>query len=195
VSKKHWMFKSLSTLLLVTCPLLGAPRPGEKAGDVKKYVGQMVEATNLTESYVGIAKNHLDPKSDAYITAEKKYAVAYSKYGAWLAELEVAIRQGSTRHLDEDTDFQKRGKEAGDAAADFVSFVDSHTLQSKAVITVITDIATAALKIWQGIKDQQTKDRQNTISDLENHAKWKSWDELTSAPSKPDAPNKPPSKP
>jgi hypothetical protein len=172
----------LATLALLAATPLFA---GEKAGDVKKYVGQMVEATNLTQSYVGIAKDHLDPKSDTYTNAQKKYAAAYSKYSAWLAEFEIAIQQGKTRKLDEDTEFQKRGQEAGTAAADFVSYVDQNTVHAKAVFTILTDIVTSALKIWQGIKDQQTKDRQNIISTLDKEAKWKSWSEWTAAPSKP----------
>lgn len=171
-------------LMLLAIPNV-AMANGEKAGDVRRYVAKMVEAKTLAESYVGIAKDHLDPKSDTYTNAQKKYAQAYSKYSSWLAEFEVAVQQGKTRHLDQDSEFQKRGGEAGSAAADFVSYVDQNTTHSKAVVTILTDIATAALKIWQGVKDQQTKDRQSVVTNLENHAKWKSWSELTGGPSKP----------
>jgi hypothetical protein len=169
-----------------------ASQAGMQAKNVMRYVGQMTQAKTLAESYVGIAKDHMDPKSAAYTTAQKKYADAYSKYSAWLAVLEVGIRQGATRKLDEDADFQRQGQNAANAATDFVNYVDQATQQSKAVITVFTDITTAALKIWQGVKDQQTKDRQNLITDLNNDAKWKSWTDLTAAPTKPEPkPSKP----
>jgi hypothetical protein len=37
------------------------------------------------------------------------YAQAYSLYSAYLAALEAGITQGDTKHLDEDSDFQKMG--------------------------------------------------------------------------------------
>jgi hypothetical protein len=189
-SMSQWM----AVVIFLTLPI-GASA-GTKASDVRQYISTMTQAKTLAESYVGIAQEHIDPKSDAYVTAQKKYADAYSKYSAWFTDLQTAIRQGDTRHLDEDSYFQKQGEAAATAGTDFVSYVDNQTQHSKAVVTVFTDIVTAALKIWQAEKDVKGKAQQNLIDDLNNNAKWKSWKEISDSskpePSKPKTPQSAP---
>ena len=56
--------------------------------------------------------------------AQEKYAVAYAKYSGWLGQLETAISTGKSAHLDENADFLQRGQDAGNAAKEFVEYVD-----------------------------------------------------------------------
>jgi hypothetical protein len=177
------------TVLLLWAPVVKAGEKAKPRLDIAYFVGSMVEARNLTESYVGIARDHLDPKSDAYTTSQEKYAAAYSKYSGWLGQLETAISTGKSAHLDEDAEFIQRGEEASAAAKDFVEFVDrASKTQTRAVTTILSSLADTGLKLWQGFVEQKKKNAKDLIADLDQRAKWKSWSELLSGPVKSQSP-------
>lgn len=172
------------TLSISTLVVNAGEKPQPKR-DIAYFVGSIVEARNLTESYVAIAKDHLDSKTDAYTTAQEKYAAAYAKYSAWLAQLETAISTGKSAHLDENADFLQRGQDAGNAAKEFVEYVDQASkTQTKAITTILSSLAETGLKLWQGFVEQRKKNAKDLIADLDQRAKWKSWSELVAGPAK-----------
>jgi len=142
-----------------------------------EITAEIVKAREYTASYVVLAKHSL--KGDDLTKAEKLYAAAYANYSGWDAYVTTALRDGKAKNLNKDTDYQKKANEASGAATTFVAFVDSTTgQQSKAILPILSSLADLGLKLWNGIKDRQTKDRTAAADAFDKDTKWLSWNDI-----------------
>jgi hypothetical protein len=163
--------------MLSVTMLVGLGQPAFAKDQTAEITAEIVKAREYTASYVSLAKRSL--KGDDLTQAEKLYATAYANYSGWDAYVKTALRDGKAKNLNKDDDYQKKADEASGAATKFVAFVDSKTgQQSKAILPILSSLADLGLKLWNGIKDRQTKDRAAAADAFDKDTKWSSWNDL-----------------
>lgn len=145
---------------------------------IAKITAQIVEARVYTAEFVLIANQSLEKSPADYQQARKFYASAYSKYSSWVAYVTTSVRQGNARKLNGDPTYKAIAVDASKAAEQFTSFVDSKTGQSKAVTAILSAFGDLGLKLWNGVKDRQQKERSATADAFQKDAQWLSWDEI-----------------
>jgi hypothetical protein len=160
---------------LATGVLVLAVPQAHATDQTAEITAEIVKAREYTASYVAIAKRSL--KGDDLTQAEKLYATAYSDYSGWNAYLKTALQDGTAKgnNLNGDKTYQKMAGDASEAATKFVEFVESKTTQSKAILPILSSLADMGLKLWNGIKDRQTKDRAAKADAFQKDTKWSSW--------------------
>jgi hypothetical protein len=144
--------------------------------EIAKTTSEIVKAREYTASYVALAKQKL--KDDDLVQAQKLYADAYADYSGWNSYVETALRNGKAKKLNLDDQYQKQAEDATKAATKFVGFVDTKTGQTKAVVAVLSSLADLGLKLWNGVKDRQTKDRNTAADSFAKATKWSSWSDI-----------------
>jgi hypothetical protein len=174
-------------LISITLPILGATSPGQqdKPKDQTALItAQIVEARDYTESFVVLAKQSFAKTPADLEESQKLYASAYAKYNKWVQYVKTSLQQGQAKKLANDQDYQNIATEASGAATQFTTFVNSKTGETKAVTVVISALADLGLKLWNGIKDRQTKDRNAAADAFEKDAKWLPWQDIKAEPGK-----------
>jgi hypothetical protein len=175
--KNSTMFRVVPVMFVFAMILILAAALQARATDqTAEITAEIVKAREYTASYVAIAKRSL--KGDDLTQAEKLYATAYANYSGWNAYVKTALRDGKAKNLNKDEDYQKKADDASGGATKFVAFVDSKTAQSKAILPILASLADLGLKLWNGIKDRQAKDRTAAADAFEKDTKWLSWNDI-----------------
>ena len=152
--------------------------------EVEKRIGDLQGIKTRVAQYKELLKdkyknNDQDPQ---FIAARKLYIEANGEYDRYVKILELAIRNGKAKKLDQDADFKGSGEKVANRATAFTQKVDELTASNLGVIPGIGDIVDIGIKLWKAIADRKEAQR-NALGDrVKNDLKWDPWG-TTSSPS------------
>lgn len=169
--------RHVAALCLLAIP---AARPSQASDKddalVRQATAQIVASRVTVRSYVFDVKSKFKDDTVEYAHARKLYVTAQARFSGWAAYLKAAIRDGDVRQLQADDAYAKWSGDAGIALEQFVTYVESKTQSSEAVLPIVSGLADLGLKIWNGIKDRAAKDRAARADAFEKDTKWDDWD-------------------
>jgi len=151
-----------------------------KGDDLTLTLGRIVKARDEVRGYVLDIKDKFkdSPQAAGLAEAKKKYRAALGAYNGWVVAVKRAIREGKAKDIQNDPSYRKLGDEAGQAAKEFLSFAESQTGQSKGVFAAFSGLVDIGLKIWNGYKDRQEKERKTRAEEFEKDTRWSQWEEI-----------------
>jgi hypothetical protein len=146
---------------------------------VRGATAQIVSAKTKARGYVLEFKaSSFKDSSPEYTQARRLYVEAQSQFAGWASYLKSAIADNQTRDLQKDQTYFKLSKDAGVSAQSFVTFVEDKTGASKAILPAISGLADLGLKVWNGIKDREAKDRATRADAFAKDVQWEDWDKI-----------------
>ena len=192
--RRNFTFRSrviaVTLSLLVFSPLssqiicgLSADQSGAPPNptSVEGITAKIVQAGTYTSQMVVLANKTFPAGSDKYNQAFTLYAKAYSAYSAWAAYLTSSLRRGTTKHLNNNREYDGIAQDASNSGVAFTSYVETNTSgESHAVLTILSSLADLGIKLWAGISKQVTQNRNNSALAFCESTKWQSWEEITS---------------
>ena len=141
----------------------------------------IVKSREIAKSSVIDVKSKYKPTDSQYLNARKLYIEARGAFQAWTSQLRVAVIAGKVKDLRADDRFKKLGEDAQAAAKVFTDYVEQSgsTLTRGSVPSgAATGIPDAGLRIWNGMKDLHSKERQKLADFIWREARWESWEEI-----------------
>jgi hypothetical protein len=180
--------KAFSSVMLISMLLtpnlsvfLATSRQDQTQGDdLTITLAKVVKARDQVRGYVLDLKDKYrdKPQSAELLEGKKKYRTALGSYNGWVVAVKSAIRDGKAKDIQKNASYRKLGDEAGQAAREFITYAESKTGESKGVFVVFTGLVDIGLKIWNGYKDRQDKDRKARADAFETDTKWSQWEDI-----------------
>ena len=179
---RAWVRGVVVLVLYITTVCVLGLRPVRAQDTVAGLTANIVEIRDKTQAYVAIAKGSLH--NQELVSAQGSYADALSKCDAWDQYVTTAIRDGKTKipNLQKDNTYQEKSQGCSDAATKFVTFVDSKTLQGKAIAitTLLSTLGKLGFDLWTKIADRKAQQRKDAANDFAMATKWSQWADIKS---------------
>lgn len=152
------------------------------AGDpVAEAIASVVGARDSIRGYVTDVDSAYKVTDPEYVRARDLYRTALGKYNGWSAAVAEAIAAGKEKKLRKDTAYKNIADQASNASSEFVMYVQSLRGQTKD-LSVLTTLADLGLRIWNGFKDRQKKDRKERSEYFLSATKWDAWEAIATPP-------------
>ena len=175
---------ALYAALLVTClhvPALAQVNANRSTSTVARVripilIARIRTARTRVEQYVVDLKRIFKNDEATLNEAKKLYDDAFSKYDGWVAATKAAIREGSAKKLNEDTEYVSRAEAAVKAGDAFVNYAIEKTQARRGgLLSAIGPLAEVGIKFWNEWKKGSRERRAQDADYFEKETQWRPW--------------------